>query len=159
MIPDTPNINVNSCVKNNSIFIIQELLLSPSNRMNLARVHKIFHCHQYDSTTEARRSIFIIEVISKICRPKVQNRYAPPDYAIDIDDGVFDFDFYNKTIFRPKQVWKNIQRDDLIPFRKELHQKEIHKQLQVQTDLDSQTRSRVKNAIRNYWDCFCKKGD
>ena len=113
MRPDTPNINVNSCVKNTSIFIIQELLLSPSNRMNLARVNKIFHCHQSDSTTEARISIFVIEVISKICRPKVQNKYAPPDYAIDIDDGVFDLLFNGKTVFPQNRFGKRARRTTL----------------------------------------------
>ena len=34
--------------------------------------------------------------------PKVQKKYTPPDYVIDIDEGVFDSGFYIKTIFCPK---------------------------------------------------------
>ena len=52
-------------------------------------------------TTEACGSIFVIEVPPKIRRPNVQNKYTPPDYAIDVDDGVFDFDFYG-NFFLPK---------------------------------------------------------
>ena len=120
--------------------------------MNLSREHKLFHCHQSDSTTEARRSISVIEVPPKIWIPKVQNKYKPPDNAIDIDDGVFDFEFHGKTVFCPKQIWKKSQKGDLIPFSKDLHQKELQKNIRVRLDLDSQTRDIIMNAIIKYWD-------
>ena len=37
--------------------------------------------------------MFLIEVPPKLWKPKVQNKYTPPDYVIDIDYGIFDFDF------------------------------------------------------------------
>ena len=40
-----PNKNVKSRVKSPSIFTIQKLLLSPSNGINIARAHKLVHCH------------------------------------------------------------------------------------------------------------------
>ena len=57
---DTPNINVNSQVKPPSIFTIQERLLRPSNGINLYGAYKLIHCHQADSITESRGSIFLI---------------------------------------------------------------------------------------------------
>ena len=67
-------------------------------------------------TTEARGSILVIEVPPKIWRTKAQNRYTTPYYVINIDDGVFDFDFYSKQFFCPKYIRKNSQWDDLILF-------------------------------------------
>ena len=106
--------------------------------------------HQSDSTTEARSSISIIEVPPKIWRPKVQNKDTPQDNSIDIDDGVFDFEFYGKTVFRPKQIWKKSQKGDLIPFTKDLHQKELQKNMRVRLYLDSQTRDIIMNVIIKY---------
>ena len=91
-------------------------------------------------------------------RPKVQNRYTPPGYAINITDGVFDFAFYGKTISLPKQIWKKRQRDDLIPFNKDLHQNDLQKHLRIQLDRDSQTCDKNTNVIIKYWDCFSKNG-
>ena len=158
MSQDTLNINVNLQVKNPSIFGIQKLLLSPLEDLNLSRAHKIIHFYWADSESEARGSIFVIEVPPKIWSPKVQNKYTPPDYAIDINHGVFDFDFYGKTVFCPKQIWKKIQQNYLIPFTKDLHQKELQKNLHVRLDLDSKTCARVTNFVINYWDWFCKEG-
>ena len=36
-------------------------------------------------------SLMVIKVPPKVWRPKVQNKYIPPDYSNDIDKGVFDF--------------------------------------------------------------------
>ena len=102
MSTDTTNINVNSRVKTPSIFTIQEWLLSPSKGITLARSHNLIHLCQSNYTTEAHGSIFLIEVTPEIWRPKVKNKYTPPYYAVDIDDGVLDFDFYCKTVPPPK---------------------------------------------------------
>ena len=158
MSQDTLNINVNLQVKTPSIFGIQKLLLSPLEDLNLSRAHKIIHCYWADSESEARGSIFVIEVPPKIWRSKLQNKYTPPYYVIGIDDGVFDFDFCSKTYFCPKQIWKKRQRNNLIPFTKYLHQKELQKNLRVRPDLDSQTCAIVTNIIIKHWGCFCKEG-
>ena len=113
MSSDNPNINVKSHVKPPSMFNIQELLLSPSNGINLSRTHKLIHCHRDYLITESRGSMFVIEVLYKIWRPKVQNKYTPPDYAINIYDGVFCFDFYSKTVFRPKIFGKRSSANTL----------------------------------------------
>ena len=42
----------------------------------------------------------------------------PTDYAISINDGVFDFRFYGKQFSSQNRFVKKSQRDDLIPFTK-----------------------------------------
>ena len=83
-----------------------KLLLSPPNGLNLSIAHKLIHFHQSDSNTESRGSIFLIEFPHKIRRPKVKNKYTPPYFVIDINGGIFDFEFYGKTVFRPKYIRK-----------------------------------------------------
>ena len=45
---------------------------------------------KFDSVT-TQGYLVVIKVLPKIWRLKVQNRYIPPDYANDIDKGVFGF--------------------------------------------------------------------
>ena len=104
------NINCNSHFKPSSIFSSQKWLLSPLKGLNLARAHKFIYCHQSDSATEARGYIFLIEVPPKVWRPKVQNKYTPQDYMIDINDGIFDFDFYGKKVFAQNMFVKRVSR-------------------------------------------------
>ena len=106
MSQDTLNINVNLQVKTPSIFGIQKLLLSPLEDLNLSRAHKIIHCYWADSESEARGSIFVISVPPKIWRPKVHNKYTPQDYSIDINDGIFDFDFTVKPFLAQSRFGK-----------------------------------------------------
>ena len=66
--------------------------------------------------------------------------------------------FTVKIVFCPKTIWKKSQRNNLIPFTKYLHRKELQNNVRVQPDLDSQTFARVTNLIINYWGCFFKEG-
>ena len=56
-------------------------------------------------TTARYAEILAIELPTKIRRPKALNNYAPVDYSDDIDEGVFDYSHYSKTIFRPNLKW------------------------------------------------------
>ena len=38
----------------------------------------------------------------------MQDRYIPPDYANDIDKGVFGFQQYGKAVYIPKKSGKKI---------------------------------------------------
>ena len=48
----------------------------------------------------------VIEVPPKLCRPRVVNKYIPPDYANDINEGIFDFAQYGKAVYRPRKIGK-----------------------------------------------------
>ena len=51
-----------------------------------------------------------------IWRPKVKNRYIPLDYLDDIDDGLFDYTNYGKSVFKQKVFWKAHTRNDIITY-------------------------------------------
>ena len=66
----------------------------------------------------------MITLPPKIWRPKPLNKYIPIDYAYDVDDGIFDYSFYGKTVFRPTQRWSDRPMNDMINFASV--QKEIY---------------------------------
>ena len=42
------------------------------------------------------------------------NNYTPIDNADDIEEGTFDYQQYGKTVYRNKDAWKDIKREDYI---------------------------------------------
>ena len=100
----------------------------------------------------------IIEVPSKVWRPKVINKYIPVDYSDDIDDGIFDFEYYGKTFFRPKGEWSEGTRTDIIEFDPAEHSKELKTHLKVGSKIDTAITARVIDIIKRYWDSFCTEG-
>ena len=40
------------------------------------------------------------------------NNYTPVDASDGIEDGIFDYKQYGKTVLRPVDKWKYIGRDD-----------------------------------------------
>ena len=74
-----------------------------------------------------RVSALAIELPTKVWRPKVLNKYIPVDYSDDIDEGVFDYKHYGKTVFRPKMKWAERSRSDLILFNKMMDTAELEK--------------------------------
>ena len=52
----------------------------------------------------------VIEVPPKVCRPKVVNKYIPPNYADNIDQDIFDFVQYGKSVYRPRKNWEEVER-------------------------------------------------
>ena len=50
-------------------------------------------------------SIMVIEVPQKLWIPKVVNKYIPPDYADDIDEGIFDLAQYGISVYKPRTNW------------------------------------------------------
>ena len=53
-------------------------------------------------------SLVVIQVPPKFWRPKMQNRYIPPDYVNGIDKEVFYFQQYGKAVYRPKKSGKKV---------------------------------------------------
>ena len=103
-------------------------------------------------------NLCIIEVPPKVWRPKVINKYIPVDYADDIDDGIFDFECYGKTFFRPKGEWSEGTRTDIIAFDPTEHSKELKTHLKVGSKIDTAITARVIDIIKRYWDSFCTEG-
>ena len=51
-----------------------------------------------DQSHRGHASIFTIKLPNNVCFPKVLDTYIPVDYSEDIDDGVFDYANYGKTV-------------------------------------------------------------
>ena len=57
-------------------------------------------------TKNLHLDILIIDTPKNIWKNKVKNRYIPHDYSDDIDNGLFDYSYYGKAVFKPKVDWK-----------------------------------------------------
>ena len=58
----------------------------------------------------------VIEVTPKVWRPKVINKYIPPYYVDDIDEGIFYFAQYVKAVYRARKNSEEGKRTDLLTF-------------------------------------------
>ena len=77
----------------------------------------------------------LIQVPPKIRRPKVKNRYIFPDYAYDIDERVFDFQHYNKAVYKPEQSWEEGKCTDEITFNAKEHNEELQKHTKLNSSV------------------------
>ena len=100
----------------------------------------------------------MINIPPKIYRPKPENKYIPLDYGTEIDDGVFDYAHYGKTVFRPSKRWADKERDDLIAFDEENDLAELMQNLKVGKTVSPIYKSKIISIIKQYWDCFCARG-
>ena len=87
--------------------------------------------HKPERHTTDIGSIHVIEVPPKFWRPKKVNKYVPLEYADDIEEGVFDFVHYGKTVFGPNIQWKDRVRDDIILYYKSAHEEEMKQGLKL----------------------------
>ena len=61
-----------------------------------------------------KSSVCLISLPPKIWQPKVTSKYKTPDYANDIDDGIFDYAAFGNCVFCPDLSWEYAKRNDLI---------------------------------------------
>ena len=76
-------------------------------------------------------SIFAIELPNKVWRPKVPNKYVPLDYSDNIDDGIFDYTVYGKTVLRPKDKWNHRDHVDIIEYEHKRDNEELIEGLKI----------------------------
>ena len=101
----------------------------------------------------------MIETPPKIWRPKVVNKYIPLQYSNDIDDGVFECPEYGNTVYRPKSAAVEVSpREDLIYFNEDEDIEELMKGLKIGANVNDATKTEIINIIKEFWDCFAKKG-
>ena len=48
-----------------------------------------------------RGNVLLFNIPPKVWNPKAINRYIPADYLSDINEGVFDYKYNGKAVFRP----------------------------------------------------------
>ena len=77
------------------------------------------------------------------------------EYSDDINDGVFDYTYYGKAMYRPKVKWAERPRTDLIIFDKVVDTAELEKGLRIGNTVPLTTTRAIQSLIVKYWDCFC----
>ena len=102
--------------------------------------------------------ILLIEVPPKIWRPKVQSQYRLPEYATDVDDGVFDYKHYGNCVFRPHRSWDPGTRRDIIIFDHSKHNDELQRSLRINDRIPASIRDKIIQSIKDFWDCFATEG-
>ena len=88
----------------------------------------------------------------------MQSQYKLPEYATDIDDGVFDFKHYGNCVFRPKLQWDPGDRDDIILFDSSKHDKELQVGLKINPNVHQDINEEIIQIIKEFWDCFAVEG-
>ena len=81
-----------------------------------------------------------------------------PEYATDIDDGIFEYSDYGNCVFRPNLKWVDRKREDIIWFNEDNDAEELKKGLEIGSSINTNLRNSIIDIVKTYWDCFCKEG-
>ena len=102
----------------------------------------------------------IINVPTKIWRPKVINRYTPPDYNTDIDEGIFEYASFGNCVYNPcpNTPWEDHSRTDIIEFDPTWDTDELHKHFNIGTSISPPIKQKIIDMIKRHWDTFCSSG-
>lgn len=104
----------------------------------------------------------MIDLPPKIWQPKVKSKFKPdPAPLPDIDEGVFIFEKLGQCVFKQHEKWKNSERTDLIFFNPEKDTEELMANFKYgdkDNNLGDDTKSRILDIIKKYWDSFCSEG-
>jgi hypothetical protein len=123
-------------------------------------LYDVNHClvssNSSSYTTSLHRS-FLIDVPSKIWRPKPENRYVPLDYGDDIDDDLLIFRQYGKSIMHvPTAVAST--RTDVHFWDRTRDTPEFEKNIRIGAHAAVDTRSKIETLVQRYWDVFYAAG-
>ena len=90
----------------------------------------------------------------------MQNRYKPPNYCSDIDEGIFEYPEHGKCAFKPAHNpdWDNGERTDLIEYDKMKDKTELMKNLKIGDTASAQGREHIIKMVIEHWDAFCSAG-
>jgi hypothetical protein len=99
----------------------------------------------------------MINVPSKIWRPKPENKYVPLDYGNDIDDDFLVFTQFGKSVRRLPAAYE--------PARTNVHfwdcnhdNPEFKKHIRIGANDDFATRGKLETMVQKYWDVFYEAG-
>jgi hypothetical protein len=123
-------------------------------------IFNVMHCQVSSSassyTTPLHQS-FMIDVPSKIWRPKLEKRYVPLDYGDDLDDELLIFTQYGKSVRRNPVVFESTRTDvHLWDSGRDLA--EFKKGFRLGQDVDFATRGKIEMMVQKYWDVFYEAG-
>ena len=90
----------------------------------------------------------IIDITPKIYTLKVQNKYIPLDYGIKINGGIFDYNHFGKSMFKPTIDWTNHKRTDIITCSEDIDRAELEKILNINPNVTQEIRDRIISLIK-----------
>ena len=103
-------------------------------------------------------SIFMIEVPLKIWIPNQENKCRLPYYSDVIDDRIFDYKVFGKSIFKTNLSWEDRNRYDVIVLNQNLHLEELMRDIRVVSIYDQPTKDIIISIIKYFWGCYGKEG-
>ena len=88
------------------------------------------------------------------------NKYSPPDYNTDVDDGIFDIPDFGYCVFKPHvhKEWQEGSRTDIIIYDHKEDEEELLRNLKIGKSVDPATKDKIVHLVKQYWDAFCVKG-
>ena len=93
----------------------------------------------------------MIEVPSKIWRPKFVSKYTTPKLEDESVDDLLDYGQYGSCVYKPKLGWSTGDlRPDFIDFDCILHSKELNKDLSFDPSVDAATRTSITDSIHDF---------
>ena len=101
----------------------------------------------------------MIEVPSKIWRPKVVRKYITPNLEDTSMDDLLDYGQYRNCLYKPELEQSDSSKlPDIINFNAAVHSMELERDLSFDDSVDAATRISITDIIHEFWDFFVKEG-
>jgi hypothetical protein len=99
----------------------------------------------------------VIDVPSKIWRPKPATKYVPLDYGDDIDDDLLVCTQYGRTVRRTPATFSSA-RTDIHAWDSIRDTPEFTKDFRIGSAVEPATRTQIASLVQKYWDVFYAAG-
>jgi hypothetical protein len=99
----------------------------------------------------------MIDVRSKIWRPRPEIKYVPLDYGNNINEGILVFTKYGNSV-RRKPVALATTRTDIHFWDTDHDNPEFCKHFRLGATVDFKTRAKIEMMVQKYWDVFHEAG-
>jgi hypothetical protein len=117
----------------------------------------MFKAIPFTGTPSRAPPVLLIDVPSKILRPKPDNTWRIPTYADDIDEDLLVFKEHGVGLTRTTKTRDLPPRDD-VEFCDVKYQVELNAGLNIVTSCPEHIRDRVIGVVKKYWDIFFAAG-
>jgi hypothetical protein len=102
---------------------------------------------------------YIIQTPPKVWRHRPKNTYVPSnDYGSELDDDLFIFPRFGKSLRRPERVREVPLPTDIRMWNPDTDQDEFDKMFAIPVMLDPQLCTELVAVLQDNWDCFFSEG-
>jgi hypothetical protein len=112
----------------------------------------------YTPMSLASATAYVITMPPKVWRPRPPSRYIPLDYGDEIDDDMFIFRQYGRSLLRPPYGKTIPERDDIILWDSSVHQAEFDEVITIPDHVPDNIKAELTSIIHDNWDCFIAEG-